>query len=181
MEHIDIPSLFASLAPKSAERVAFDVSFDYGHYDAVNKNLVNKTGAISEENRAKYPLIWLVTPFEQRFNPKGDSYCELSGLDILVLTKTDPDASLDAKIAANFQPVLWPIVRALFVEIADSGLFQVLSDDAIPYDYMKDWFYQSGLSGKNNLFNDTLDAVQIRNMRLKVNEKKTDRNRILNN
>jgi hypothetical protein len=179
MDHIDIPGLFAIIAEKVMDRVGFPVYFDYGHYDAVNKNLVNKDGAIT--NKDKYPLIWLVTPFDQRTSYRQDYYCELSGLDILVLTSTDPDSSISAKVDANYKPILWPIVRALFTEIADSGLFQVLSEDAIPYDYMKDWYYQSGINGKSNLFNDTIDAVQVRNLRLRLNETKPDKYRILNN
>ena len=171
---VNIPSLFEACAAKVNTTYStratdpFSVFFDYGHYDAVNKNLVNKDGSITMKD--KYPLIWLVTPFEQRHAVSQDYYCELSGLDILVLTSTDPDSSLADKVAGNFEPRLWPIVRELFKQIADSGLFQVLSEDAITYDYMKDWFYQSGLNGKNNLFNDTIDAVQIRNLRLRVNE-----------
>ncbi len=172
---IDIPSLFKSIAQKVnlhfSTRVVkpFQVSFDYGHYDAVNKNLLNKEGSITLKN-AKYPLIWMITPFEQKTDRRQDHYCELSGLDFLILTNTSMEESIETRVEKYFKPVLWPVIERFKSEISDSGLFQVLSVDAIPYDYQKDWHYQSGLSGKGNLFNDYIDAVQIKGIRLKVNE-----------
>jgi hypothetical protein len=166
-ETIYIPDLFASLITKISAQVGFTVYFDHGHYDAVNKNLVYKDKSI--DNKDKYPLIWLVEPFDQRTASNQDYNCELSGLDILILMGTNADDSIDERKTKYFTPKLWPVARALKKQMVDSGLFQLLSDESIPYDYMKDWYYQSGLSGKNNLFNDIIDAVQIKNLRLRVN------------
>jgi hypothetical protein len=170
-----IPGLFETIAGKVnntfSTRVQdpFTVYFDYGHYDAVNKNLINKDGSITQKD--KYPLIWLITPFGQ--NPpslKQDFDCELTGLDFLFVIGTNEEDSISERVDKYFKPRLWPIVQEFKNQIDSSGFFQVLCPDAIPYDYMKDWYYQAGYSGKNNLFNDHIDAVQIKNMRLRVNE-----------
>lgn len=166
---IDIPSLFAQLVSDASEALELDVYFDYGHYDAVNKNLVNKDGSITMKDQ-KYPLVWLITPFETRTNSRQDYACELSGLDILVLTNTGENISIPDRIENYFKPILWPIVQELKVQMVESGFFQLLDPGAIPYDYEKNWYYQGSVNGKTNLFNAYIDAVQIKNLRLKVND-----------
>jgi hypothetical protein len=173
-EVIDIPALFKTCADEVHQFFStrtvdpFNVYFDYGHYDAVNKNLVQKEESITMKD--KYPLIWLVTPFSQTTDRRQDYYCELSGLDILIMMGTNPDDSVAARTDKYFKTRLWPIRQEMKRQIADSGLFQVLSEDAIPFDYEKDWHYQSGADGKDNLFNDYIDATQIKGLRLRVND-----------
>ena len=181
-QKIDIPLLFQAVAAKvktgfsTRTEDPFKVFFDWGHYDAVNKNLYSKSKAVHDKTR--YPLIWMVTPFDERSNPKQDYYCELSGLDFLFLMGTIGTDSMEKTTGKAFQPRLWPVVDAFKEAIADSGYFQVLSADAIPYDYQKDWYFKSVGEGKGNLFNDYIDAVQLKNVRLRVNEWIGDRVKI---
>lgn len=171
---IDIPSLFKDITAKVSARLQarpvkpFAVYFDHGVYDTVNKNLITKDGSISLKN-AKYPLVWLVTPLRQVKPRNADYYCELSDVQILILMGTNDSDSEDARIEKYFEPYLRPIYEELLNEIDRSCFFQVLSADAIPHE-MKEWTYQSGTEGKYNLFNDFIDAIQIRQMRLLVNE-----------
>jgi hypothetical protein len=166
--HVNIPSLFKACAERTFEALDMSGFFDYGHYDAVNKNLVSKSQAITDKIR--YPLVWLVTPYAEKRDPRQDYYCELSGLDILILTNSLESESIETRVTKYFEPLLWPIWEELKNQLYRSGFFQILSPDAIAHDEVKDWFYQSGLQGKANLFNDYIDAVQIKNIRLRVNE-----------
>lgn len=175
-ERIDIPALFKSVAERvntyfSGRPVdPFDVYFAHGHYDAVNKDLIDKDGGTSTKN-AKFPLIWMVTPFDQRFDKRYDYYCELSGLDFLFLMNSSYDETIDQRIENYYKPRLWPIVERFKIEIDNSGLFyDILSPESIPYEYIKDWYFNGNLGGKGNLFNDFIDAVQIKGLRLRINE-----------
>jgi hypothetical protein len=172
---IDIPQLFKQCADEvnevfsTRQQDPFSVYFQFGHYDAVNKTLIQKGESISMKGQT-FPMIWMVTPFSQRTDPKQDHYCELSGLDFLILTTIKEGESIDDQTENRFKKYLWPITEEFKSQIEASGLFNVLSADAISMDYQKDWHYQSGLSGKNNLFNDQVVAVQLKNVRLRVNE-----------
>jgi hypothetical protein len=185
-EVIDISELFRAVANRVDQVLStravdpFHVYFQAGHYDAVNKVLISKEGSITQKG-TKYPLIWMVTPFEQKRDPKQDYYCELSGLDILILTGSNEDDSIDARTAKYFIPRLWPIRQEFKKQLVDSGLFQLLSPDAIPFDYEKDWYYHSGVNGKANLFNDCIDATQIKGLRLRVNEPVPAQDKIFSN
>ncbi len=174
-EVIDIPALFKQCADKvntvfsNREQNPFNVYFQHGHYDAVNKVLVQKGESLSAKG-TKFPLIWMITPFEQKSDIKKDYYCELSGLDFLILTPVVEGESIDQQVEKYFKKFLWPIAEEFKEQIADSGFFNVLSADSIEVDYEKDWQYQSGTTGKSNLFNECLAAVQLKNVRLHVNE-----------
>lgn len=181
---IDIPALFKTCAQRVHAKLSVAevnptaVNFDYGHYDAVNKNLVSADESITNKDK-KYPLIWMITPFEQRFDIRQDYYCELSQLDFLILKNIAPNESIADQTENHFKKNLWPIWEEFKKQLCDSGLFQILSEDAIPFDYVKDWHYQSGVGGNRNLFNDFIAAVQVKGLRLRVNEALPERNQIL--
>lgn len=174
-ETIDIPALFKQCADavntvfSTRAQNPFNVYFQHGHYDAVNKVLIQKGESISLK-ATKFPLIWMVTPFQKKDDAKYDYYCELSGLDFLIMMPVIEGESIDDQTEKYLKPFLWPIVEEFENQIVASGLFNVLSPEGIPSDYKKDWHYQSGLTGKNNLFNECIVAVQIKNMTVHVNE-----------
>lgn len=174
-ERINIPDLFKVCAQRVhntfSTRVEdpFPVYFDHGHYDAVNKNLVSVDESITAKDQ-KYPLIWMITPFEERIDPRQDYYCELHGLDILILMGISAGEPIAGQTEKYFKPRLWPILEEFKKQLCDSGLFQLLSPEVIPYEYVKDWHYQSGVAGGRNLFNDFIAAVQIKGLKLRVNE-----------
>jgi hypothetical protein len=169
---INIPALFAIIAAKVnttfSSRTAgpFPVYFEHGVYDAVNRKLVMKSEGITD--RVKYPLIWLVTPINQKPITSGDANCEIEA-QFFILCSADSDASEDDQIANYFTPYLRPIYKELLNQIDRSCLFQVLSAESIIHE-MKEWTYQSTTDGKKHLFNDYVNAIQVKGMSLLVNE-----------
>lgn len=172
-EIISIPALFKIIVDRVSavmvdRPVGTYVHFDYGVYDVVNKNLISKEQSRTMKNM-KYPLIWLVTPIQQVKPRAADYYCELPDLQILILMGTEKDISEQERESATFGPFLRPIYDELLNQIDRSCFFQVLSTEAIIHDY-KEWSYGSTTDGKTHLFNDYIDAIQIKKMRLFVNE-----------
>lgn len=174
-DSINIPALFKACADEvntvfSSRAVeSFSVYFEHGHYDAVNKVLIQKGESITLKN-AKFPLIWMITPFDQKKDPKKDYYCELSRLDFLILIPVNEGESIDTQVTKYFTKFLWPIREEFKEQIAASGSFNLCSADSIQIDYEKDWHHQSGISANKNLFNECIAAVQLKNVRLHVNE-----------
>lgn len=165
---INIPGLFKTVADRVNNALDFDVFFAHGVYDSVKKELIQKDGSITMKGQ-KYPLIWLVTPVLQDHLPLSDAAAILPDVQVFILMGTDADWTEDENIEKCFAPYLRPIYDRFLMEIERSGLFQVLSADAIPHE-MKEWTYQKTTDGKVNLFNDYISAIQIRRMRLLVNE-----------
>lgn len=187
MNVIVIPDLFKDIAEKVHNVLStrvndpFPVYFDYGHYSEVTRNLTTKDGSISQRDK-KYPLIWLVMDFVEKAGDLSDGYCELPDLQILIATVTRPEISTPERIEQNFKPRLIPVYSELMYQIEASGYFSIGEAEAIPHERILRpyWGGQDALgNGKENLFNDFIDAIQIRKLKLKVNEEVCDTFNIL--
>lgn len=184
---IHVPDLFKSLAIKVDAALfaravdPFHVYFDYGHYVEVTRHLTIKEGLPSQQDKM-YPLIWLVMDFDENFGSIDDNYCDLPTLQIFIAMPSKPDISTDERMQLNFFPRLYPIYRELMNQIYLSGYFNVINPRNIshkrtlrPY-----WGGQDGNgNGTANLFNNFIDAIQIRNLTLQVNETVCDTFNIL--
>jgi hypothetical protein len=180
MAVINIPGLFKTVTDAvssvfaSREEDPFEVYFDFGHYIEVVKNLTNKDKSISKKG-SKYPLIWLVMDFPEKYGSQINGYCLLPRIDILIAMPTSPSISTSQRIDKNFLPRLYPIYQELLKQIASSSLFveqsiRELVHEKIDRPY---WGLQDVIgNGDKNLFNDFIDAVQIRGLSLTVNPAK---------
>jgi hypothetical protein len=188
MESIIIKELFEDITGKvngvlsTRAQDPFSVQFDYGNYSEVVKNLTDKGRATTTASRKKYPLIWLVMDFPERFSGGNtDYYCELPNLQLLIVMGTSKTESTAKRYEKYFLPRLYPIYEQLKKQMVDSGFFTLLSTEAIPHEKIDRpyWGGQDSGDGKTNLFNDYIDCIQIRNLKLFVNENVPDRFRIL--
>lgn len=181
MNIIVIPDLFKDIAAKVNEELStratdpFPVYFDYGHYNEVTRNLTSKDGSVSQKHK-KYPLIWLVMDFVEK---AGDTteYCELPDLQILIATVTKPAITTPERIEQSFKPRLYPVYSELMNQIEQSGYFSVSQAEAIPHERILRPYWggqDTNGNGTANLFNDFIDAIQIRKLKLVVNESVCD-------
>lgn len=181
MDIIVIPELFKEVAAKVHQALStratdqFPVYFDYGHYTEVTRNLTSKDGSISQKGK-KYPLIWLVMDFVEKVGDTTD-YCELPDLQLIIATVTTPAITTPQRIEKTFKPRLYPIYAELMNQIEQSGFFSVSDPEAIPHERILRpyWGGQDTYgNGQANLFNDFIDAIQIRKLKLTVNESVCD-------
>lgn len=172
---INIPALFGAVAAKVntvfSTRLSdpFTVYYDFGRYLEITNRLVEKGKAIVGKNQ-RYPLIWLVIPFREIY---GDSngYCDLTDVQIIIAMPTEPTSTTPDRIAENYVPRLYPIYEELLKQIRISGFFSEIADEI---QHIKiDQPYWDGKENGNsaaNMFNDFIDAIQLKNIRLTVNE-----------
>lgn len=184
---INIPALIKEVAERVNAVLAyraqdpFPVQFDFGHHAEVVKNLKEKDAAITDSSRLKYPLIWLVMDFPEVFSGGNtDYYCELPALQLLIVLDSNKDDSTAARYEKYFIPRLYPIYEELKQQLVNSGYFTLLSPEAIPHEKIDRpyWGGQDSGDGKANLFNDFTDCIQIRKLKLFVNDSVPDRFRI---
>lgn len=167
---IFIPGLFEQIVAKVQARLSTPVFFDYGHYVEVTRNLTQKDASITQRDK-KYPLIWMVMDFVERYGDINYDYCQLPDLQFIIAVPTTAAMTTRDRIDKNFKPVLYPIYDAFKEEILESGMFS----NADPLDHEKIdrpyWGGQDNMgNGTVNLFNDFIDAIQIRRLKLNVNE-----------
>lgn len=184
---IHIPGLFKDVVNAVDETLftravdPFHVYFDYGHYAEVVRNLTSKEGGITTKNKM-YPLIWLVMDFEESFGGIDGEYCDLPAIQMFIAMPSKPDISTDERMQKNFFPRLYPIYEELMNQIALSGYFDAVDPaDIIHKRILRPYWGGQDANGNGtaNLFNDFIDAIQIRNMTLKVNVAVCDQFKLL--
>ncbi len=165
-EVISVSKQFRSLAGPVSAAVGRTVYFETGHYADVTKRLQLKDGAIEVLTREKYPLVWLVMDFEEKFG--GPDYCELPNAQIIIAHNTDMNYSQEERESLIFEPILYPIYSELLYQLKESRLFGM----SPVYEHSKTdrpyWGGQESGNSENNLFNDMIDAIQLRNLNIQV-------------
>lgn len=170
---VNIYALFSQLVAKvntatMARVVPFPTFYDYGRYIEVTRNLMQKDSGITTKDK-KYPLIWIVVPYDVTETIPGID-CEIKNMQIIIATVTKQASTTPERITDNFIPYLWPIYDELRKQIDNSGFFSDIDYENLhirtdqPY-----WDGKDGTSAAN-FFGDYIDAIQLKNIRLKVTE-----------
>lgn len=183
MSAVNIPTLWAAIAARVDARLfarttdPFHVWFDYGRYIEITRRLTEKEGGTTTASQ-KFPLIWLVIPFDEDYG-KTDQVCELTNLQIIIATTTKLDSTTPGRFADNFVPRLFPIYEELINQIKISGFFSEIGYD-VPHKKINQPYWD-GKDGAQqaNMFNDVIDAIQLKNIRLTVNETTCERFRLI--
>lgn len=175
-----IPDIFAAIVTKVSTTMQalpvkpYPVFFDFGHYREVTKNLKWKDDSHTLKDK-KYPLIWLVMDFDESMGESPADYARLKGLQFIIANATNPTWTMRERRDNNFLPYLYPVFAEFIRQITDSvelgmppeSKLQFTKTDR-PY-----WGGSQDTLGNNqaNLFNDFIDAIQIRNFKLNIKQK----------
>lgn len=170
-----IPDIIRDLVKRVSDRNVAEgresVKFDVGHYVEVTKNLVLKDQAIKPESRDKYPIIWLVGDYDEYMNNFPNKYARTS-LHLIIGTNTTAQYDMNDRRDKSFLPILYPIYALLLDEIQREPKFGRPKTRRLthrktnrPY-----WGRQDSFSnGKANLWNDFIDAIEIRDLNIQLN------------
>jgi hypothetical protein len=149
-----------------------EIKYKHGHPLEIIESLGQEDKAPSLR-LGKYPLIALFQDFPERKGVKIGVESEVV-LHIIIAKGTDPNYKASDRYKHNFNPFLYPIYEELLEQIYREPAFRVYSANLI--DHMKyDRLYwgRGGLMGNDrNVFNDWLDCIELKNLRLKVNQKR---------
>lgn len=175
---INIPALFSALAAKvdlilsTRTEDPFHVYYDYGRYLEVTRNLIAKDGG-DQTKHEKYPLIWLVVPYAVVETIPGID-CEIRDMEIIIATTTIQASTSPERIVKNFIPRLWPIYDELRRQIDRSGFFTDIDFDNV-HTRIDQPYWDGKETRGANLFTDYIDAIQLKNIKLKVTEQTCER------
>lgn len=147
------------------------VYFDYGHYKEVAKNLHFKDGELSQKDR-KYPLVWLVMDFDEDINTFPGVYSQPT-FQLIIATITEPEWSMDERYANSFDRYLYPVYNQLVQQITKEASFGLPPEATLGHRKTDRPYWggdetPGGAGDKPNMFNDFIDAIQIRNLKLKI-------------
>lgn len=147
------------------------VHYQFGHPLEIIKTI----GQFDQGKTSKYDKYPLVAFFldSEVDRSNGQYYGEQTVNMAIIRTCKDPNQTADQRDQFNFIPVLTPIYMELLNQISLRGdLFQfTLPGRMIPHKYVNRYYWgKIELFGnKGNIFNDWVDAIEINNMKLKIN------------
>lgn len=144
------------------------VHYDFGHPIEIINTLAEKDKTNTFVFQ-KYPLIALFQDFPENNNIVEDGLFEVV-LHIVIVRSTDPNYRAKERYDKNFKPFLYPIYDQLMKEINNSGYFMTQGVDSIRHVKIDRLFWgsESLYGNKKNIFGDWVDAIEIKNLKLKV-------------
>jgi hypothetical protein len=146
------------------------IDYQYGHVQELLETLSQMTKS-KEEYLKKYPLAWLVQDFEE-VRGDGAYYSDVS-LNIIIAHQTNKDYKITDRMANVFKPVLYPIYYTFLQELASSKWIVQGSIDSIEHTKIDRSYWGSNPvdGNKGNVLTDYVDAIEIQNLKLKINFK----------
>lgn len=159
----DLPSGLAVDAPY----------YMYGHPLEVINTLSEKDRN-DEWKFKKYPIIALFQDFTETLGEHQATQSAVEDLNIVIATNTSQTYTSEQRYTNTFKPVLYPLYNLLIKHIENIKWFRNIDPGLVPHQKIDRLFWgRSGLYGnEGNVFNDHIDAIEIRNLSLELRLKR---------
>lgn len=154
---------------KEKDELITGVHYMHGHILEIINILTQKDQ--SEEYRfKKYPLVALLQDFEER---QTYEYVE-ANLNVLIIKGTMEDYTAGQRYDFNFRPFLYPIYQELLKQLSKTGYILSYAPQRIHHTKIDRvfWGAQGRYGNTANIGNDFLDAIEIKNLKLKFIKEK---------
>lgn len=155
--------LIPKLNSELGESFGKTVYFEAGHYEELTARIDKKKNNVNLQR--VYPLVWLVMDYTQEENIGGYS---IPRLRLFIVEKSDGYTSTLQRIEAVFKPTLIPIWETLR-KVMESN-FSLNAQTLTGFDLILHPYAQ-GLAKNANLFNDTVDSIEVSNISLMITNK----------
>ena len=145
--------------------------YDHGHPAEIIETLRQKDDT-QTFRFDKYPLIALFQDFDEVVKPNSGIQSEVS-LNLIIARPTLPEYKASERYEKNFRPFLYPAYDELLYQINKSKAFLTKGVSLIEHTKIDRLYWgRKGLfRNQGNIFNDWLDCIEIKNLKLKVNLK----------
>jgi hypothetical protein len=145
------------------------VQYMHGHpLEIINRLKQKDKGQSARFN--KYPLIALFQDFPEESTANNVGIETEATLHFIIAKGTKREYIASERYEYNFVPFLYPIYEEFLRQIVADKSFQVYSVDRLQRQKWDRLYWgRSGLYGnEGNIFNDYLDVIEIKNLKLKI-------------
>lgn len=152
------------------------VHYEHGHpVEIINK--LNEKNEVQEFKFKRYPLVALFQDFPEKVSDKSGIQFEVS-LHLIIARITDNDYDATKRYTENFKPFLYPIYFELLNQIHLSSFgrwkpFLTKAPELIEHTKIDRLYWgKEGLyANEGNVFNDFIDCIEIKDLKLLINIK----------
>jgi len=149
----------------AANFVALPVYYMYGHPKEIANRLAELSNSPTEGSK-KFPLIILFTDITIDRSLVG--FYGSTNLRMLIANFTLAEYTSNQRTEINFKPILHPIKKELINQI--DRHMQFTYEDELTYKETDMYYYGSQINEKN-IFNDRIDAIELRDIKLNIKNK----------
>lgn len=155
------------LSPSTGE-----IQYMHGHPLEIIETLKQKDKGQSKRFE-KYPLIALFQDFPERSTNASIGIETEAVLHFIIAKGTRKDYKASQRYEFNFKPFLYPIYEEFLNQINLEKRFMTYGVDKMEREKWDRLYWgRGGLYGnEGNIFNDYLDCIEIKNLKLKILEK----------
>ena len=147
----------------------YDINYQFGHPKEVQQTLMEQTQDIVTRNQ-RYPLLTLFLDFTEGIAQSDKDYISEAEVSIVIVNETDRNYKAAERLEHSFKAVLWPLYKVFILKCEMSPLFDVDAKFRIPHNKRDHYFYSADDAKDQNVFAAYLDAVEITNMDLKLQD-----------
>lgn len=161
----------AELTPKLAllDTAITGVHYSHGHPMEIIQTLREKDQSKTFKFK-RYPLIALFQDFPEDHSQIGFQ-AEVT-LHLIIARMTNPEYKAHDRYAKNFKPFLYPIYQRFIYELGRHKAFKISTGTPKHTKIDRLFWGKSGLLGNTeNTFEDWIDCIEIKNLKLLVNLK----------
>jgi hypothetical protein len=147
---------------------------EYGHMVEISNTLKARNTATGTLQYQKYPLIALKLDVESDYIGQGNTF-NYSDISIFLVNITDKTYKAKDRLEKNFDPVLYPLYEKFITALKRHPSIRITNElDNTKHSKIDRFFWgsQDNDNSTKNIFNDYLDAIEIRNLELSINNKK---------
>jgi hypothetical protein len=141
------------------------VYYMYGHPKEIANRLQELSNSPTEGNK-KFPLVILFTDITIDRSLIG--FYGSTSLRMLIANFTLAEYTSNQRTEINFKPILHPIKKELINQIDRHNRFTY--EDELTYKETDMYYYGSQINDKN-IFNDRIDAIELRDIKLNIKNK----------
>lgn len=140
----------------------------YGHILDILERLSTKDRSSTLKFK-KYPLIALIQDFEEQTEGWSKYGYTLPEIKVIIVAKTLPGYDSTTRYAKTFKPTLYPIYDLLLTKIGESNFIDVQTSHIQKSKFDRVYWGREKIFGVDgHVFNDYLDAIEIRFKNLQV-------------
>ena len=170
-----INDIFRDIVDNTAKIYGSNVSYMFGDWEYIAGQLTEWSQS-QERSKLKFPIICLYSPYEEKRSLKTSS----SSLEFIIMTDTRKEYLNEERAKFSFKKVLRTVNDAFIKSIlASPDIVNEYNGDIEPYSYTENFKYgRKGVEFDGKPFRDFIDAIEIKNLNIKIKNIKCYGNRI---
>lgn len=159
--------IFRDIVKEASDDFGYTINYQFGDWQYMSK-VLSAMGKSPVTANKKYPMIGLYSPFEE---DRADPLYVGVNISMIIAVNTLKDYTNEDRLEKSFKDTLYPVYDILMKKISRCRYLNIGYKSIASHVKTDNFRYgRSGVYGEGKSeFDDRIDAIDIKDLRLKVN------------